>query len=92
MAEYLKDKELEQQYQEIFKTTGTAGWDLIVTEVKELGQGISDIRTVQDMDDLRYRQGMLNVIDRVVGYRDVIKEQYDAQLKQEEEDAEDESV
>jgi hypothetical protein len=92
MAEYLKDKELEQQYQEIFKTTGTAGWDLIVTEVKELGQGISDIRTVQDMDDLRYRQGMLNVIDRIVGYRDVIKEQYDAQLKQEEEDAEDESV
>jgi hypothetical protein len=92
MAEYLKDKELEQQYQDIFKTTGTAGWDLIVTEVKELGQGISDIRTVQDMDDLRYRQGMLNVIDRIVGYRDVIKEQYDAQLKQEEEDAEDESV
>ncbi len=92
MAEYLKDKELEQQYQEIFKTTGTSGWDLIVTEVKELGQGIGDIRTVQDMDDLRYRQGMLNVIDRVVGYRDVIKEQYDAQLKQEEEDAEDESV
>jgi hypothetical protein len=92
MAEYLKDKELEQQYQDIFKTTGTAGWDLIVTEVKELGQGISDIRTVQDMDDLRYRQGMLNVIDRVVSYRDVIKEQYDAQLKQEEEDAEDESV
>jgi hypothetical protein len=90
--EYLKDKELEQQYQDIFKTTGTAGWDLIVTEVRELGQGISDIRTVQDMDDLRYRQGMLNVIDRIVSYRDVIKEQYDAQLKQEEEDAEDESV
>jgi len=91
MAEYLKDKAVELEYQEIFKTTGSPGWDLIVKEVKELGDGISDLRTVQDMDDLRFRQGMLNVVDRIVSYRDVVKEQYDTLLKQEEED-DDESV
>lgn len=78
MAEYLKDKELEQHYQEVFKTTGSPGWELIVKEMKELAEPLGNIRTVRDIDDLRYRQGMLNILDRLVSYRDVVQEDYDA--------------
>lgn len=83
MADYLKDPALEKQYQELFKTTGSPGWDIIVAEMKELAEPLGNIRTVRDLDDLRYRQGMLNVLDRLTTYKEVVREDYDNLLADE---------
>lgn len=90
MADYLKDPALEQRYQEVFKTTGSPGWDILVEEMKELAEPLENIRTVRDLDELRYRQGMLNVLDRFTTYKAVVREDYDM-LKKDEEENPDES-
>ena len=92
MADYLKDPELERQYQEVFKTTGSPGWDILVGEMKELAEPLNNIRTVRDLDDLRYRQGMLNVLDRFTTYKEVVREDYDNLLSDEALGDPDESV
>jgi len=91
MAEYLKDPKLEQQYRDVFATTDTPGWEIIVTEIKDLAGPLENIRTVRDLDDLRFRQGMLNILDRLTSYREVVRADYDALLEEEAKGEPDES-
>ena len=62
------DKELEDYYLNRFELTSTKGWLDFIEDIRELRSSIDNLKTVK-VEDLRYVQGQLDIIDWVVDLR-----------------------
>ena len=77
--------EIEKYYETYFDLFITDGWKQFVKDVEEnLSQ--FDIRTVENSEDLRFKQGQLKVIDHVINWETLVRNAFD-ELQQETDDA-----
>lgn len=77
--------EIEKYYETYFDLFITDGWKQFVKDVEDnLSQ--FDIRTVENSEDLRFKQGQLKVIDHVINWETLVRNAFD-ELQQETEDA-----
>jgi hypothetical protein len=67
------DKELEQYYNTYFDLFSSAGWQQYVQDVRDNRAMMSDVLTVRDGDDLFYRKGVLETLDRILNFESAIE-------------------
>jgi hypothetical protein len=68
--------EIEKYYETYFDLFSTDGWKQFIKDVSDnLDQ--YDVRTVENADDLRFKQGQLKVIDHVMNWETLIRNAYE---------------
>jgi hypothetical protein len=67
------DKELEQYYNTYFDLFSSSGWKQYVQDVRDNRVMMSDVLTVKDGDDLFYRKGVLETLDRILNFESAIE-------------------
>lgn len=60
----------------------TEGWEVLMVELQEQAISINDVQMCKDTDELRYKQGQLNILGKILRLEET--------LRRTEEDAEDE--
>ena len=68
--------EIEKYYETYFDLFSTDGWKQFIKDISDnLDQ--YDVRTVENADDLRFKQGQLKVIDHVMNWETLIRNAYE---------------
>lgn len=71
------DKELQTYYEETFSMMATQGWDFLMEDLEKLKQQVQNIRTVEDAQQLYYRQGQLDILDLMLNRKKTCEEVYE---------------
>lgn len=71
------DKELQTYYEETFSMMATQGWTLLMEDLEKLKQQVENIRTVEDAQQLYYRQGQLDILDLMLNRKKTCEEVYE---------------
>lgn len=71
------DRELETYYTESFSTMATLGWGFLMEDLEKLKQQVENIRTVEDAQQLYYRQGQLDILDLMLNRKKTCEEVYE---------------
>ena len=71
------DKELQTYYEETFSMMATQGWLLLMEDLEKLKQQVENIRTVEDAQQLYYRQGQLDILDLMLNRKRTCEEVYE---------------
>lgn len=69
--------EIKQYYEERFSTMATIGWRDFLDDLKALKAPLEDISTIKSVDMLYFRQGQLDIINWVLGLRDISEQTYE---------------
>lgn len=76
------DKELQDYYESSFDMFASKGWKYLLEDLQKLKDQVSNIRTVEDAQQLYFRQGQIDIIDLLLNRAKTCEEVYD-QLKDE---------
>lgn len=71
------DKELEQYYSTYFDLFSSPGWKQYIKDVEDNRTLMSDVLTIKDGNDLYYRKGTLDTLDRILNFEDAITAAYE---------------
>lgn len=71
------EQSLQQYYEETFSTMATLGWGFLMEDLEKLKQQVENIRTVEDAQQLYYRQGQLDILDLMLNRKKTCEEVYD---------------
>jgi hypothetical protein len=71
------DKELEQYYSTYFDLFSSAGWKQYIKDVEDNRTLMSDVLTIKDGNDLYYRKGTLETLDRILNFESAIEAAYE---------------
>lgn len=71
------DKELQTYYEETFSMMSTQGWGLLMEDLEKLKQQVENIRTVEDAQQLHFRQGQLDILDLMLNRKRTCEEVYE---------------
>ena len=71
------DKELQQYYEDTFSTMATPGWVAFIEDITKLKANINNIYVVKTEQELKFRQGQLDIIDLVLGRKAMCEEVYE---------------
>lgn len=88
----LKDKELDDWYQQMFDLTAHKGWDNLMEQVDTLRKGYADVRTCRTDAERSFRQGQLDILDWLAGMAQTTRDAYDQMIEQEAEEDNDASL
>ena len=69
-------EEDEKYYENFFELVATKGWEQLVA-VSQQEANSFDISGVKDIEDLRIKQGKLQVLDNIINFADIIRNTYD---------------
>ena len=67
------DKELETYFIKYFDLFASQGWKQFIEDMEDNRTLISDLMTVKDANDLFYRKGQLDTLNRIVNFQDSIE-------------------
>ena len=67
------DKELEKYYENYFDLFASQGWKQFIEDIEENRTLVSDIHQIKDANDLYYRKGQLNALEKIVNLQDTIE-------------------
>jgi hypothetical protein len=68
--------EIQKYYETYFDLFATSGWKQFIQDVEDnLKQ--YDVRTIENADDLRFKQGQLKVIDHLMNWETLIRNAYE---------------
>ena len=68
--ENLSDEDYFSELKLMFNTTG---WEILLIELQELAEQLNDVQACKDPDDLRYRQGQLTILGRILNLEDTLR-------------------
>lgn len=71
------EQSLQQYYEETFSTMATLGWGFLMEDLEKLKQQVENIRTVEDAQQLYYRQGQLDILDLMLNRKKTCEEVYE---------------
>jgi hypothetical protein len=71
------DKELEQYYLTYFDLFSSEGWKQYIKDVEDNRTLMSDVLTIKDGNDLYYRKGTLETLDRILNFENAIVASYE---------------
>lgn len=69
--------EIKQYYEERFSTMASIGWKDFLDDLTALKAPIEDISTIKTVDMLYFRQGQLDIINWVLGLREISEQTYE---------------
>ena len=69
--------EIKDYYEERFSMMTTVGWKDFLEDVNNLKAPLEDITTIKSVDMLYFRQGQLDIINWVLGLRDISEQTYE---------------
>lgn len=69
--------EILNYYEERFSMMTTVGWKDFIEDINNLKAPLEDISTIKSVDMLYFRQGQLDIINWVLGLRDISEQTYE---------------
>ena len=51
----------------------TDGWEVLMTELQEQSYQINDVQLCKDPDELRFKQGQLNILGKLLNLQETLK-------------------
>lgn len=72
------DKELEQYYESYLDLFMTDGWKNFVEDFQLAANELSNIRRVNTLEDMKFIQGKLEVIDNILNFETNIKNTFES--------------
>ena len=69
--------ELQKYYEDTFSTMATPGWAAFIEDITKLKANINNIYVVKTEQELKFRQGQLDIIDLVLGRKAMCEEVYE---------------
>lgn len=74
--------ELQKYYESSFDMFASEGWKYLMEDLEKLKEQVANIRTVEDAQQLHFRQGQIDIIDLLLNRAKTCEEVYE-QLKDE---------
>ena len=68
---------IKEYYEERFSMMTTVGWKDFLEDINNLKAPLEDITTIKTVDMLYFRQGQLDIINWVLGLRDISEQTYE---------------
>lgn len=68
------EQSLQQYYESSFDMFSHDGWKYLMEDLEKLKQQIENIRTVEDAQQLHYRQGQLDILDLMLNRKQTCEE------------------
>ena len=69
--------ELQKYYEDTFSMMVTPGWEAFIEDITKLKANINNIYVVKTEQELKFRQGQLDIIDLVLGRKAMCEEVYE---------------
>jgi hypothetical protein len=76
------EQSLIQYYESSFDMFASDGWKYLLEDLEKLKEQVANIRTVEDAQQLHFRQGQIDIIDLLLNRAKTCEEVYE-QLKDE---------
>lgn len=67
------DKDTQQYFDKYFDLFASQGWKQFIEDMEGNRDLMSDLMTVKDANDLFYRKGQVDVLNRIVNFQDSIE-------------------
>lgn len=67
------DKDTEKYFETYFDLFASQGWKQFIEDIEENRTLVSDIQQIKDANDLYYRKGQLNALEKIVNLQDTIE-------------------
>jgi hypothetical protein len=80
----MMDKELEQYYENYYDLFASKGWKQFIEDIEGNRTLMSDITSIKDANDLYYRKGSLDILDRVLNLQTGIENAHKEAMDNEE--------
>lgn len=71
------DKALQTYYEETFSMMATEGWKALIEDFEKIKTSLNNIYTVKDEQQLKFRQGQLDILDLVLNRKAMCEEVYE---------------
>ena len=71
------DKDLAKYYETYFDLFSSEGWKQYIKDVEDNRTLMSDVLTIKDGNDLYYRKGTLETLNRILNFEDAITASYE---------------
>ena len=71
------DKETQDYFDRYFDLFASQGWKQFIEDMEDNRTLMSDLLTVKDANDLYYRKGQLEVLNRIVNFQLAIENAYE---------------
>lgn len=71
------DKALQTYYEETFSMMATEGWKALIEDFEKIKTSLNDVYTVKDEQQLKFRQGQLDILDLVLNRKEMCEEVYE---------------
>ena len=64
----------DEDYFGMFKLMfNSEGWEVLMIELQEQAHTINDVQMCKDSDDLRYKQGQLNILGKLLRLEETLR-------------------
>jgi len=67
------DKDTQQYFDRYFDLFASEGWKQFIEDMEGNRELMSDLMTVKDANDLFYRKGQVDILNRIVNFQDSIE-------------------
>ena len=71
------DKETQDYFDRYFDLFASQGWKQFIEDMEDNRTLMSDLLTIKDANDLYYRKGQLEVLNRIVNFQLAIETAYE---------------
>lgn len=71
------DKALQTYYEETFSMMATEGWKALIEDFEKIKTSLNNVYTVKDEQQLKFRQGQLDILDLVLNRKAMCEEVYE---------------
>lgn len=71
------DKDLQKYYEQYFDLFSSPGWKQYIKDVEDNRTLMSDVLSIKDGNDLYYRKGTLETLDRILNFEFAIEAAYE---------------
>ena len=77
------DKDLTKYFETYFDLFASEGWKQFIEDTEGNINLVSDLMSVKDANDLYYRKGQLETLNRIVNFKELIERSYKEQQQDE---------
>ena len=75
--------ELQKYYENRFSMFITAGWLDLMDDIKELTSSLDQVQNIKSIEDLKYKQGQLDILNWISTLKKVSEDTFDELEKEE---------
>ena len=69
--------DLQKYYEETFSMMATEGWKALIEDFEKIKTSLNNVYTVKDEQQLKFRQGQLDILDLVLNRKAMCEEVYE---------------